>query len=129
MKRKRTEQSIQVAAVRFLELALPPDIPWTAINPISSKKPLIAALCKAMGLKAGVLDLAFWFDGAGYLIEMKADDGALSGDQKEFIAKLEAQRIRHGVARSVEEVESRLRFWGFPLRATVLTALNPQAAQ
>lgn len=119
--KRRTEQATQIATVRFLEIALPPDIPWTAINPISSRSPIHASLCKAMGLRAGVLDLSFWFAGAGYLIEMKAEDGTLSDDQKTFGAKLDAQHIRWGVARSVEEVESRLRFWGFPLRATVMT--------
>lgn len=123
----RSEQATQVAIVQFLDIALPPDIPWTAINPISSKKPLIAALSKAMGLRPGYLDLVFWFNGTSDVIEIKSDVGSLSADQKEVIRKLEAQRIRWGVARSVEEVESRLRFWGYPLRATVLNTL--EAAQ
>ncbi len=119
-----TEQAIQVAAVRFLDLALPPDIPWTAINPVSYKNPLIASLSKAMGLKPGYLDLVFWFNGTSDVIEMKAPGGTLSQDQRDVIRKLEAQRIRYGVAHSVEEVEARLRFWGYPLRATVMTILE-----
>lgn len=124
MKRQRTEQATQIAVVRYLKLALPDDIPWTAVNPISAKKPLIASLSKAMGLTPGVLDLVFWFNGTSDLIEMKADNGTLSDDQRDFIVKLTKQRIRHGVARNVEEVEARLRHWGYPLRATVMSALD-----
>jgi hypothetical protein len=124
MKRKRTEQATQIAVVRFLKLALPPEIPFTAVNPISAKSPVIASLSKAMGLTPGVLDLVFWFNGTSDLIEMKADGGTLSDDQKDFIAKLEKQRIRYGVARTIEDVESRLRFWGYPLRGAVMSALD-----
>lgn len=124
MKRKRTEQATQIAVVRFLKLALPADCFFTAINPIPHKSMIIASLCKAMGMRAGVADLLFIYRGRTLFLEMKARSGRESDAQAETKILADVAGATTFVCRSVEDVESRLRFWGVPLKATVITALD-----
>lgn len=123
-KLKRPEQALQIAAIKFLELAAPADLFFTAINPIPNKSPIVAALSKAMGLRPGVADLLFIYEGRPLFIEMKAKGGSESDSQEATRGLAERARTQTVICRSIEEMESRLRFFGVPLRATVLTALG-----
>lgn len=119
-RRNDAETQLQIATARFLELALPPEIFCSAINPIPAKSKAAAGLSKAMGLKPGVFDLFFlWPTRQIAFIEMKAEDGRASDKQLEFAATLSRAGIPHDYCRSVAEVESALRSWGIKLKATV----------
>lgn len=124
-KRRHTEQSTQMAVAKFLHLAAPADLFWTAINPKPHKNRIVASICKAMGMRAGVADLLFVYEGRVMFVEMKRPKGGTESDEQIATRALaERSGAATAVARSVGEVESRLRFWGVPLRATVMTALE-----
>jgi hypothetical protein len=125
VKRKRPEQTLQIAVTQFLGLAAPDDLFWTAINPIPHKSAIIAALCKAMGMRPGVADLLFIYRGRPLFIEMKALRGTESDNQKDARALAERAGAATSIGKSVEAVESRLRAHGVPLKATVIGALDP----
>lgn len=120
MARRDPETQLQIAVAQFLNLALPPEVTWTAINPIPAKSKAAAGLSKAMGLRPGVFDLLFlWPIHQCGLIELKSDSGRASGNQLDFADRLSAARIPYDYCRSVLDVERALRSWGIPLKATV----------
>jgi hypothetical protein len=113
----RPEQALQRAVVQYLQLAAPAELFWTAINPIPGKSPAIAAISKAMGLRAGVADLLFIHEGHPLFIELKAKDGRESPAQRETSALAGRAATMTWICKSVEEVEAKLRWWGVPLKA------------
>ena len=122
MKRKTPEQDLQKAVAQYLDMVLSPEIVWTAINPVPAKSKAVAGLCKAMGLKAGILDLAFWWDGKSALIELKAMTGTWSPAQKDMIGRLRAARIPTRTCRSLMEVDLALDDLGIPHRRAQVAA-------
>lgn len=122
MKRKTPEQDLQKSIAQYLDLVLPANVVWTAINPVPAKSKAVAGLCKAMGLKAGILDLAFWWDGRAALIELKAMTGTWSDSQKEMIQRLRGARIPTRTCRSLMELDLALDDLGIPHRRAQVAA-------
>lgn len=122
MSRRRLspERDLQIAVARFLGLAAPDDLFWTAINPIPGKNAAAAGLSKAMGLRAGVADLLFIHEGLPLFIELKAKAGRESPAQRETSALAGRAATMTWICKSVEEVEAKLRWWGVPLKASVM---------
>lgn len=113
----RPEQELQITIARYLDLVLDPEmVVWTAINPIPAKSKAAAGLSKAMGLKAGILDLVFWWHGQSALIELKAKTGTWNPEQKEIIRRLKGVRIPTRTCRSLMEVDLALDDLGIPHR-------------
>lgn len=74
---------------------------------------LEAAAVKRLGVKRGVYDLAVMLvAGRQGWIELKTDRGTESDDQRAFAALCERLGHRHGLARSVGEVQRILLDWG-----------------
>lgn len=102
---RRPEQALQKTVVQFLQYAAPDDLFWTAINPVPGKSPAIAGLSKALGMRAGVADFLFIWQGIPFFIELKAKGGRQSPAQRETsLAVAKASTLTH-VCRSIEEVE------------------------
>jgi len=115
---KNKERDLQIAAVDFLRLALPPDCFFFHV-PNGGPRPIVAAvLLKKMGTRAGVPDLIFL--GAGirpFCIELKAKGGHISPAQAETIAALAQAGARTFICRSLEEVAAAVESSGVKLRA------------
>lgn len=70
------------------------------------------ALAKAMGLIKGSTDYVFvWSDGGGW-IELKAKDGSLTSEQKDFRDWCNATGCHHAVCRTLDDVVEELFSWG-----------------
>lgn len=111
------EQDLQKAVAQYLYLALDPQqVVWTAINPVPAKSKAAAGLSKAMGLKAGIPDLCFWWAGRSALIELKAMSGTWSDAQKDMMARLRGIGVPTRTARSLAEVDLALDDLGIPHR-------------
>ena len=117
MKKRTPEQMLQIAVAQYLELALPTDAVFTAINPIPAKSKAAAGLSKVMGLKPGIPDILITWRGAPYLIELKAKRGKVSDAQLTMINRLSSAGASCAVCHSAEAVMGHLIEWGFPLKA------------
>lgn len=124
MNRRTPEQDLQITVAAYLDLVLDPEqVVWTAVNPIPAKSKAVAGLSKAMGLKPGILDWVFWWDGKSALIEMKSMTGTWSAAQKDVIRRLRNIRIPTRTARSLAEFDLALDDLGIPhKRVTYLDA-------
>jgi hypothetical protein len=115
MNRRAPEQELQKTVVEYLDLAIDPErVVWTAVNPVPAKSKAVAGLSKALGLKAGILDLVFWWDGQSALIELKDMNGTWSDAQKEMIRRFKLVRIPTRTCRSLSEVDLALDALGIP---------------
>lgn len=119
MTRRRPEQELQIQVAAFLDVALKPPTIWTAF-PAGGGGRVRGAFLKAMGLKAGWADLfVFHPHVVNVALELKAERGQQSPEQRKFgIAWMATGGIYH-VCRSLDEVEGFLRGVGIPLFASV----------
>ena len=106
-----TESKIQRAIAGYLDVALPADSFWTAINPIPGKSIVAAVTSKAMGLKAGVPDILILHNSVTLWIEIKKEGGYLSKTQKSLHVDIECAGGNVYTARSIEDVQEILREW------------------
>ncbi|HVJ31630.1 MAG TPA: VRR-NUC domain-containing protein [Terriglobia bacterium] len=113
----RPEQQLQITVAQFLDMALPADAVWTAVNPVPGKTKAVAGLSKAMGLKAGFPDVLIFWQKRLYLIELKTDRGRLSPEQRDMMNDLIDAGAFYGIAKSLDEVIGHLTYWKFPLKA------------
>jgi len=116
MPRNYPEQELQIACVDLLNIAPIPGLFWTAINPIPAKSRAAAGLSKAMGLKAGVPDFLFIFNGNTFFIEMKATSGSLSKNQKNIISELDECGSETLTCRSLDEFVEILKSQKIPIQ-------------
>jgi len=110
-----SEHQIQVAIVQYLDRVLPSDIRAVAVanNPRSK---VAGGREKARGMRKGFPDLLLigsWFKG---LLEVKAESGYLSKEQKEWRDWAARHGIPHAVVRSIDDVRETLAEWGVPTR-------------
>ena len=77
------------------------------------------AVFKALGTHAGWSDLEVCYQGQVYFIELKAETGRLSADQKRCHKELRDTGMLVAVCKSLEEVEGTLAAWGIPLMARI----------
>lgn len=113
------EDILQMQVARFLNLAAP-DLLWFHPANGGYRNPREARKLKDMGVLPGVPDLAFILPGglSGF-IELKAGKNTLQPSQKNFMVRAIAAGSAWQLCRSIEEVETTLRTWGVPLKASV----------
>lgn len=99
------EHELQIDCTNMLNIVLLPDVQWTAIDhahslnwaPGRNGRPIgIQEMQKrrSRGVRSGITDYLFWFDGRGFAIELKrSPDEKLSDDQKDFCKGLLRARI------------------------------------
>lgn len=75
---------------------------------------------KAAGMKAGIPDRCFLYQGRAYFIEVKKPGGVLSDSQRVMFPKIRTVGCPVEICRSVEDVERALVAWGIPLKARIL---------
>ncbi len=116
-RRKHDEDDLHIAVAAYLELAVPPFIPWTTM-PAGGGGKVRGARLKAMGLQPGWPDLQLVFRGRYIGIELKSKGGRLSKAQKAMHERLVLAGGVVYTATQVEHVEGFLRGCGVPLEAT-----------
>jgi hypothetical protein len=100
---KRPEQDIQRALCKAWALSWPDSWALTFHSPngLAAKNPKLAGIFKGLGLKPGVPDLlCLQRRGpySGMALELKADDGATTKNQRAWAAQLVAQGYYVGIA-------------------------------
>ncbi len=115
--RASEEHKLQVAAVKYMNWALPGTVEFFACsnNPRSA---ITGALEKQRGMKAGVGDICVFGEGAvpgevfvGFL-EFKSEKGRQSPKQKEFEARCRECGAEYAIIRSLDELRENLEQWG-----------------
>jgi hypothetical protein len=108
----------------MLEIILPPEVQWTAIDQAHAIDKTIGRngrpigllemhKRKARGIKPGICDYAFWYDRLGFAIELKRSaDEPLSDDQKAWMLGLIRARIPCKVCWTKVQVAETLQEWG-----------------
>ena len=101
---KLTENQIQRSIAKYLDVVLPVDAFWTAINPIPGKSIVAAANSMAMGMKAGVPDILILHKGKTIWIEVKKEGGYLSKVQKSLHMDIDTAGGAVYTARSIDDI-------------------------
>jgi len=115
------ESNVQCAIVKYLRSALPSSYRVISIpNGRFKADPVTIGRLKREGLTPGAPDLlVLRNDGWFAAIEVKASDGKLSPEQKEWSDWLSQGSGSQAVVRSLAEAEEVLREFGVPLRGKV----------
>lgn len=120
--RNNEEDRLHRTVATFLSRALPnpAEAIWLHYPAGEKRSAFAGAKLKAYGARAGVPDLYFrWSGGVGWL-ELKADKGVVSPEQRRFMEQVEQLGDKVAVVRTLEVVEATLRSWGLKLHASVL---------
>ena len=120
-RRANLEEQLHRSVAQYLNVALPDAACWTTI-PAGGGGKIRGAHLKAMGYRAGWPDIEIVWRSRVYYIELKAEKGAVRPNQKDCHADLLAAGAPVAVCRSIPAVEGTLQAWGFPLKATTITA-------
>jgi len=116
----------------MLERILLPDVQWTAIDHAHSLdmrtgrhgRPIgliEVQKRKARGVKSGICDYLFWFDGRGFAIELKRNaDEKLSDDQKDFCRGLLQAGVLVKVCWTIWQVFNVVVEWGLARTGVVM---------
>ena len=124
--RNRPEQKLQQEIGQYLDFALPKDAFWFAV-PNAARRGVVEAMnFKRMGMKAGIPDIVIIHCGLAFACEIKTGKGKLSPAQVLMHYRLARAGMRVAVCRSIEDVETALVGWAFPLAARFRRA--PKAA-
>lgn len=120
-KMKRPEQALQIEAIKFLDVALPPS--WRVVhipNGVADggEQAMKAnAIRKAMGARAGFPDLMFVGRGGRLVVaETKAGKGDLNDNQEEWRDWCLANDVPWFIFRSIDELVAGCVDAGIPLR-------------
>lgn len=119
-----TEHQLQLIVTQYLNLAMPPMIPWSACDHAAKLSARQGKARKDRGVKRGLADYRLVIPkGRSAEIELKVKGTYQSPDQKAWQKSVEAIGGLYAVCRSVEEVETVLAGWltpwGHHLRARV----------
>lgn len=117
-KRHSPEAALHRAVAAYLRVALPEDAVWTTF-PAGGGGRVRGAQLKAAGLMAGWPDIQILHHGKLICVELKAARGRLSDTQAATILRIQAAGGLTVLAYSVADVETMLRAYGVPLRASI----------
>lgn len=108
-----TELALQKFAVTLLRFNAAPGVIAFAIPNGEARSARTGAKLKAMGVLAGVADMAVIMPGgSARFLELKTPKGRLSDTQKAFRDRCAASGVAYETATTPEEVEAVLRGWG-----------------
>ena len=121
---RHEEQAFHIAVAQYLDVALPPEYPWTTIGHGGGGKTR-GSILKAMGVKPGWPDIIIlapsisWGSSSSRFIglELKAERGKLSPAQKDVHERILFVGGFVHICRTLAEVEGALRAEMIPLRA------------
>lgn len=114
-KRKQPEAELQRALCKLLDHAAAPGVVWFAVPNGGARSPTEAAIMAGLGVKPGILDLAFIIppNGSAALLELKAKPKRIKPGSEQD--KVRAAIIRAGgraaEANTIEEAVAILTSW------------------
>ena len=115
--RNHPEQDLQISIAQYLDIALPDDAAWFAVENGFKRTRAEAGIGKAMGRKPGVPDLCIVRRGQAYFFELKAGRNRPTDKQEAMQQRLmEAGAVVVNIY-SLDEMYHALRGLAFPLRA------------
>lgn len=119
-RRAHEEDDLQIAVADYLAIALPDrmGVVWFHVPNGGRRNKREAGRLKRMGVKAGVPDFCF-ITRPPFFIELKAEKGRLSEDQKDMIGKLRNAGAQTYICRSIEDVQNVLTGQGVELAGMV----------
>lgn len=119
-----SEHDLQKTVAQFLALAMPADVPFTAIDHAAKLSPRQAGERRARGVIRGIPDWLFILppDGQTAWIELKVEGGRLSPEQVWWRDCALNAGARYAVCRSLDDVCETLDDWGVVLKANVRAA-------
>lgn len=116
---KQPEEILHRQVVAYLNAAAPDCLFYHPPNGGGRSK-AEAGILKAMGVRAGVADLAFVLaDGKAAFIELKAEDGRQTPAQASFEFDCRQRRAPYAICRSLAEVQGVLDAWGVTRRGGI----------
>lgn len=117
-KRGNPEARLSIVLYQYLSAVLPKEAADTLAHiPNEGRRGLqTQRLLKAMGIRAGVEDYQFAYQGRLYALEAKCEGNYQTAAQKARQAAVEAAGGRYAIVRSTEDVAEVLAEWGIPTR-------------
>ena len=116
-KRKRPEQDLQMAVMRYLKICAPQAECFHFPNGNYRRK-VEASIIKGMGAVAGTPDICIlWKPSKVGFIELKPPgETRVSATQRAFHLRLWELGVPNAICRSIYDVRSQLTTWGVPMR-------------
>ena len=119
MTRRQDEFSLSCAVAGHLERVLPADVLWSHLPFGENRTAITGARLKRMGTKRGWPDYLILHDGKTVALELKADHGRMSKEQRDFADKLTALGGDYFVCRSLTDVDAALATAGLSVKGRV----------
>ena len=114
-KRNNQEHRIQVSIANYLATVTPPGSLWFAVPNGGNRDSATGAILRKEGVRAGVADLVFIYEGRTLFMEVKTASGRLSSSQVRFRDLAVTAGCKCVVVRSIDDVERVLLAFGVPL--------------
>lgn len=116
-KAKRSEHSVQVEIMTFLDRVLPSSCMAFAVPNGGNRNAITGAIMKREGVKAGIADIVILRNpGNAALIEVKNSKGKLSDKQAAFADWCDANGFPFVVVRGLDDVKAFLTSAGIPMK-------------
>jgi len=101
---KHNESKIQIEIVRYIRYLYPNSILFAVPNG-GQRSIITAAYLKKEGVLAGVSDLIWIYKGKVHFLEVKAEKGYQSVNQKEFESQVKKQGFEYYILRSTKDFD------------------------
>lgn len=117
MTRSTAERRFTIVVADYFRRVLPDEVLWSHFPAGENREPQTGALLKRMGLKPGWPDFILVLSGGiAAFIELKADGGRLSLDQRAHELASQKLGAKWAECHTLAEVEAVLDMWGVPLK-------------
>jgi hypothetical protein len=85
---------------------------WFHVPNGGRRNPLEASIFAGLGVKAGVADLLFLYDGQAFALELKTARGRPTAAQLQFISEFRPAGGEASIATGLDQARRRLEMWG-----------------
>jgi VRR-NUC domain len=109
---QRPEQQVHRAVVQHLRQRDVPGVVFLHVPNGGKRKPIEAAIFKSLGVRAGASDLLLWHDRKSFALELKAQGGRATEDQRQFLADMEKAGAFTCLAEGLTSALATLEKWG-----------------
>lgn len=108
---RRIEETIQRAVVNQLHARAARGLVWWHTPNGGKRNPIVGAIMKAMGTKAGVADLLLFKKGNLYALEIKAPGGRATESQLAFLGAIDREGGYGAIAEGLDQAIATLERW------------------